>query len=72
MTVLPVLRSSPVLSPLPLASGANQKEKLKEHSITHVLSIHDTAEAKHPTVSSHCCIHTHTHSMTTRGLLEPA
>ena len=31
--------------------GANQKEKLIENSITHVLAIHDTAEAQYPGVS---------------------
>ena len=30
--------------------GGNTKEKLKEHDITHVLAIHDTAEPQHPNV----------------------
>jgi len=30
--------------------GADGKEKLKEKGITHVLSIHDTAEPQHPDV----------------------
>ena len=31
--------------------GANQKEKLTSNNITHVLAIHDTAEAHWPKVS---------------------
>lgn len=30
--------------------GGNTKEKLKEHNMTHVLAIHDTAEPLHPDV----------------------
>jgi len=36
--------------------GADGKEKLKEKGITHVLSIHDTAEPQHPDDFTYKCI----------------
>ena len=33
-----------------LYAGAKEKEKLKENKITHILSIHDTAEPQFPSV----------------------
>ena len=34
-------------------TGTNSKDKLKEHNITHILAIHDTAEPQHE-VSPSC------------------
>ncbi|XP_064393396.1 dual specificity protein phosphatase 22-B-like [Halichondria panicea] len=36
--------------------GGNTKEKLKEHNMTHVLAIHDTAEPLHPDEFTYKCI----------------
>lgn len=36
--------------------GTNSKEKLKEHNITHILAIHDTAEPQHPEDYVYKCI----------------